>query len=85
MQDIAFALLFMSISAFVAIALAGKVGHSKVLIYALGLAVMLLQIAVLFTFRGLEPPQREAGPKAHSLFAIGVSPTSQVRVIKTSF
>jgi len=67
MQDIGFALLFMSISAFVAIALAGKGERSKASIYAVGLAVMLLQIVVLFAFRGTHLPQQQAGLESRAM------------------
>jgi len=51
MENVAFAFVLMAVSAALALHLGSRAGKSKTFIYASGLAIMLLQIAVLFTVR----------------------------------
>lgn len=51
MENVVFAFVVMAISAFVALYAGQRAGKSKTYVYALGLAVMLVQIAVLFAAR----------------------------------
>jgi len=69
MQNIVLALLFMSISGFVAIAVGTRAGRSKVFVYALGLSLMLFQIVILFAVRDFT--HATTAPRVVNLATIG--------------
>ncbi|HEX2590880.1 MAG TPA: hypothetical protein VHL34_05270 [Rhizomicrobium sp.] len=51
MENVFFAFALMVISAFISLAAGKRAGKSKTFVYAFGLGIMLVQIAVLFTVR----------------------------------
>jgi hypothetical protein len=51
MTNIVSAFVLMAISAFIAIQIGQRMEKSKTFVYAFGLGIMLVQIAVLFTIR----------------------------------